>query len=109
MKDLNSQRGFTLIEMLGVLFIVSAVVMLGLSYRVNRQRQVDRQAAQVAAALRLARSKAVLRSGWAGVKFDQSAGTYRIFDDVGPDGMGPSDPNYPDVDSGQNNQDFDTG
>jgi type II secretory pathway pseudopilin PulG len=109
MKAFSSQRGFTLIEMLGVLIITFGAILFSGSVMRDRTLQIDRQASQVASALRLARAKAVSRSSYVGVKFYPAQNNYRVFEDVGPDGLGPADTDYPGPDSGENNRDFDEG
>jgi prepilin-type N-terminal cleavage/methylation domain-containing protein len=109
MKALGSQRGYTLIELLAVLFLTAAMMGMTALYWNRRGVRLDRQASEVAAALRSARARAVLSTSFSGVQFSPEAGTYVVFDDVGPDGLWPASPGYPGADAGENNGKYDEG
>jgi hypothetical protein len=108
MRRFEPQRGYTLIELLGSLF-VAMVGMAAASSYMGRVPGLDYAASEVAASLRLARSRAILNGTTTGVQFRPSANLYMIFDDTGLDGLGPSDGAYegPDADGTEGNHRYD--
>jgi type II secretion system GspH-like protein len=109
MLGFHGQRGYTLFEMLGVMLVTTTLVAAGSSYLNDPSRVLDRSASQIAASLRLARSRAILTSRHTGVQFRPSANLYAVFEDVGLDGKGPFDVGYsgPDQGEGNDRHDFD--
>jgi type II secretory pathway pseudopilin PulG len=109
MKEFSSERGYTIIELTAVLLLTAVVLLLFTATFQSGANRIEKQVSQLIGALRLARAKAVLKGRPAGVKFDVAGNSYRVFEDVGPDGLGPADLGYPGKDEGEANGDYDDG
>jgi prepilin-type N-terminal cleavage/methylation domain-containing protein len=99
-RILGSEKGYTLFEITAVVLILGILFAASTTYIGNESRILDRSATQIAASLRLARSKAILNGRPTGVQFQidkeetKDERLYFVFDDVGRDGKAPGDANY---------------
>jgi prepilin-type N-terminal cleavage/methylation domain-containing protein len=109
MSSRKYQRGYTLVEMVGAMFVMGTLMAMVSVYGNHRVHVLDRAASQIASSLRLARSRALLNSRPTGVQFRPQADLYVVFEDVGLDGLAPGDGGYTEADEGERNNrhDFD--
>lgn len=85
----QKQEGYTLVGALSALTLSLAITSTGIAYFQHSSRRLDNSATQIAASIRLARSRALINGQPIGVYFQkagESYSEYGIFEDVGTDG-----------------------